>query len=185
VITGSYSGDDNYNAVAASNSIPLQIPVGVNVFQFTAPDGQSQTIAAGQTATYNLVVIANGFAGSVTFACTGAPAGMACTVAPSPAVFNGGNSLPLVVKVAPSATSELLPSRLHRFLFASAAFIALMLVGLSNRHRRTVLVLIGLCLCIACGGGPTTVPPAAATIVVSGKSGSISNSISLTLTVNH
>jgi hypothetical protein len=184
VITGSYSGDDNYNAVAASNSIPLQIPVGVNVFRFSAPDGQSQTIAAGQTATYSLVVIANGFAGSVTFTCTGAPAGMACTVGPSPAVFNGGNSLPLVVKVAPSATSELLPSRFHRFLFASAASIVLMLVGLSNRHPRTV-VLIGLCLCTACGGGPTTVPPTAVTIVVSGKSGSISNSISLTLTVNH
>jgi hypothetical protein len=185
VITASYSGDDNYNAVAASNSVPLTITVGTNVFQFTAPNGTSQTISAGQTATYNLVVNANGFGGRVTFTCN-VSLGIGCTVAPSPVVFNGGNSVPLVVNVTPSSTTKLMPSGFHRFPFAFAACFALVLVGLMRR-RRALLVLAGLCL-TACGGSPTIPmkpPPTVTIIVVTGTSGTTNNSISLTLTVNH
>ena len=43
----------------------------------------SATVTAGQMATYQLVLTATNYSGTITFSCTGAPAGDSCSV-PSP-----------------------------------------------------------------------------------------------------
>jgi 6-phosphogluconolactonase (cycloisomerase 2 family) len=69
----------------------------------TVTGGLSATVTAGQTATYNLQLVAD-FSGSISFTCTGAPATATCTSAPSPLKVTSGTSVPFTVSVATTAT---------------------------------------------------------------------------------
>ncbi len=72
--------------------------------------GLTLTVTAGQTATYNLQLVPGpGFTGSVSFACTGAPATSTCTTAPSPLTVTGGAPVPFTVSVTTTATGTLAP----------------------------------------------------------------------------
>jgi hypothetical protein len=172
-------------------------------FSFQAPSGLSQTIAAGQTATYNLTLSSNNsFAGAVTFTCSGAPGGSTCTV-------NGGNALnltagqtnaPFTVTVTNTTNAGVTPNGLRGWPMAFAAILAGLLIGVARKPKRAfpmalaVLLLGGL---ISCGGGnggggtptptptPTPKPNTNATLTVTGTGNSLSRSISLSLTVTH
>src|SRR5262249_21590416 len=63
----------------------------------------SATITAGQTATYNLQILAaTNFAGNISFACSGAPPASTCGV--PPALPINGNAVPFTVRVATTGT---------------------------------------------------------------------------------
>jgi hypothetical protein len=179
----------------------------VAFFSFQAPSGGSQTIAAGQTATYNLTLSSNNsFAGSVTFTCSGAPGGSTCTV-------NGGNALtltagqtnvPFTVTVTNTQNAGVTPNGLRGWPMAFAAILAGLLIGAARKPKKAfpmalaVLLLGGM---LSCGGGngggggptptptpiptPTPKPNTNATLSVTGTGGGVSRSISLSLTVTH
>jgi hypothetical protein len=179
----------------------------VAFFSFQAPSGATQTIAAGQTATYNLTLSSvNSFSGSVTFACSGAPGGSTCTV-------NGGNALnltagqtnvPFTVTVTNTQNAGVAPSGLRGWPIAFAAILAGLLIGARKPKQAfpmalAVLLLGGMLSCGGGGGGgggtptptptpiptPTPKPNTNATLNVTGTSGGVNRSISLSLTVTH
>jgi hypothetical protein len=174
-------------------------------FSFQAPSGISQTIAAGQNATYNLSLTSdNSFAGSVTFTCTGAPGGSTCTV-------NNGNPLPLsagqtqafTVTVTNTQNAVVAPSGLRGWPMAFAAILAGLLIGATRKPKQAFPMVVAVLLVggmLSCGGGggggggtptptptpaPTPKPNTNATLVVTGTGNSVSRSISLNLTVTH
>jgi hypothetical protein len=171
-------------------------------FSFQAPSGSSQTIAAGQTATYNLQISSNNnFSGSVTFACAGAPGGSTCTV-------NGGNPLaltatstnvPFTVTVTNTQNAGVAPSGLQGWPMAFAAILAGLLIGTTRKPKQAFPIVLAVLLVggmLSCGGGggggtptptPTPKPNTNATLTVTGTSSSpaVSQNISLSLTVTH
>jgi len=148
-----------------------------------APGSNSVTVTAGQTAAFNLQLTPGpGFAGSASFACSGAPAQTTCT-APN-VQFAGGTPISYVVSVATTkSTMIVIPVRLPPFIWlhmlslaaCCGAFVLFLygsklrglnsVAGLSSvggRMRAAALtILTTLCLFEAggCGGGVAAVSP--------------------------
>lgn len=65
---------------------------------------------AGQTATYNLQVTpSNGFAGTVSLSCTGAPMSALCSVSPPSVAVSGASGTALVVSVSHTSSVLVVP----------------------------------------------------------------------------
>jgi hypothetical protein len=72
--------------------------------------GFSQTVTAGQTATYNLQLLGgSGFSGSVTLVCAGAPTKATCNP-PAAIQITGGKISPAVITIATTASSFVPPT---------------------------------------------------------------------------
>jgi len=144
-----------------------------------APGSTSATVTAGQTATFNLLLTPGpGFAGSITFACAGAPAAATCT-APN-AQLAGGTPVSYVVTVATTANTMIVPPpqppqlppfvwlRVYLLLAGCGAFVLLLfasrLQGWSSGAALRVAalaVLASLCVFEAagCAGGGASASP--------------------------
>ena len=177
----------------------------------TGADGAvSQTVTAGQTARYSLAVApSNGFSGTVTLTCSGAPTAATCSVSPSSVSVSGTSSTPFTVSVATTSRASI-ASVWPRLPGPIGWMIALLLGGLLSvrfaAQRRALakisthakgwllalvfVVLIGM---IGCGGGSsstvktpvqTGTPIGTYTVVVSATSGSTTHTQNLTLVVN-
>ena len=128
--------------------------VAISLAQGTS---NTATVTAGETATYSLVASdgGNGYVGTASFTCTGAPA--ACTVTPSQ-VSIGPNPSPITVTVTTTAAqaaavthSGPLGSGLTLCFAFAAAFLA-------KRKRLSYLYLLLFSIaltfaCASCGGG--------------------------------
>ena len=131
----------------------------------------SQTINAGQTATYTLSAApAGGFNQTVTWTCTGAPTGGTCSVSPSVVTLDGTHTATATVTVTTTARGMVLPLGLPRSsppqlpwparnfgLAWLAALLGICTLGLAcKRNPRLALSasVIALMLCTySCGGG--------------------------------
>jgi 6-phosphogluconolactonase (cycloisomerase 2 family) len=142
-----------------------------------APGSTSVTVTAGQTAAFSLQLTPGaGFAGSASFACTGAPAQATCT-APN-VQFTGGAPVSYVVSVATTkSTMILVPLQLPPFIWlrlfslvaCCGAFALLLYVsksralskapGLARAAALTLLVALCLFEAAGCGGGAAAVSP--------------------------
>ncbi len=101
-------------------------------FTIAAATGSSlsATVAAGQTAQFNLQVTpGTGFAGTLTFACAGAPAAAACT-APLSVQLAGGNSSNFSVMVTTTGTGASVPISLLLRVPPSMAPFSIFLVAI-------------------------------------------------------
>jgi hypothetical protein len=171
----------------------------------------SATVRQGETATYPLTLIpTGGFLGSVQFSCLAAPKATNCIVLPNPLVISG--NFPVTARVAiataptpvPAPPSPLPPWQLGLGQMAGSTLGMLLLVRLGisgqdrHRRRRNTLLLGLLALLIpslGCGSltriaspgvptPPVTSPPAKTyAVVITGVSGDIHQSITLTLNV--
>lgn len=77
-------------------------------FEISVAPGSSasQTITAGQMASYSLVFTPEGgFNGTVTLACSGAPTGANCTATPASFPFTGSSAVPVTISVATTAVA--------------------------------------------------------------------------------
>jgi hypothetical protein len=168
----------------------------------------SATVTPGQTATFSLNVTGtNGFSGAVNFTCSGAPAGATCTASPNPANISGAAAVPVTVNVITQAATAAVPvgttwPRLPDALCVALLFevaLAFLLLALSKRRaisRKAIPALLALgiatAICIGCGGGSSPsnqpgnsgTPSGNYTLVLTATSGSVSESMNLTLTVN-
>jgi Subtilase family len=134
----------------------------------------SQTIAAGQTATFTVSAAPdNGFNQTVTWSCIGAPAGATCSVSPSMLTLDGTHTATATVTLTTTARSMVSlpnlprtsPLRLPWYAWAlRLACVAVLaaLLGFCGRKRSSELRLrlaetaavVALSLCAySCGGG--------------------------------
>jgi hypothetical protein len=191
-LTVSYPNTLATSVVAVSGS-------AVEPFALQAASGQatSVTVKAGSSASYSLQAqAAAGFAGNVQLSCSGAPQFASCSVQPASLALTGGGSVSFAVNVATTTTASAGQSRAMIPLFA--AMLAVSLLGLSSSATRTFVIMMGFaCVLIlaGCGGGssaapivtppsPSNTPPGEYTLTVTGSSGTVSQSITLNLTVN-
>jgi hypothetical protein len=174
-------------------------------FQITSST-TSQTVIAGQTATYSLTLAPlGGFNQSVNLTCSGAPSLSTCTVTPSSVTLNGTASAAVTVQVMTTAASLAPPSGkvsppslmgLGR-MFWLYAFLALASLGaLAGAKKRRAAYLLGAGLLMvmlwsACGGGSQVVhnpgtPAGTYTLDVSAKmtNTTLEHDLKLTLTVD-
>jgi trimeric autotransporter adhesin len=185
-LTAQYSGDATYNAAA---SAPLVV-TAVSPFNLAATVA-SQTIAAGQSATFNVTLNGvSGFSGTVNFNCTGAPNGSTCAVSPASANLSSTtSSVPLTVTISNTANARMeRPFRSLPFVFAG--LLGVVVLGLKRNPRNRLLMLTTLLIVLvagvsSCGGSKTPAPPTNATLTVTGTSGNVSSAVTLNLTVTH
>ncbi len=176
---------------------------GTSTFSVTAPSSGSVTVTAGQTASYVMTVAGVGgpFTNAVDLACTGLPAKSTCSF--TPATVTPGASATSTLSIATTAptTSALerraLPgSRGGGALTLAVLFpgIGLLGWGLHGRSRRwralaVVLLMVGACMLPGCNSSSTTkmttpgTPAGSYTVTVTGTSGTISQSGTVTLVV--
>jgi len=90
-------------------TVTINGTVSASAFTVDSSSTLSATVNAGQTASYSVKLAAGaGYSGSVTMACSGAPATTTCTVA-NPIVLNSGATTTFSVMVSTTARSLLLP----------------------------------------------------------------------------
>jgi uncharacterized protein len=169
----------------------------------------SSTVTPGQAANYTVTVSPmNGFAQSVSFSCSGAPAGATCSVTPSQVTLNGSNSANVAVAVVTAGTGmgQMQPfngrstgSMLALWLALSGVFGMVMLPRFGPRRgpsRSCVfygIMLVGvvslLLMILACGGGNggSTTPTGTYQLTVTGTytsgSATLTHNVQLTLVV--
>jgi hypothetical protein len=183
-VSAQYSGDGTYNATTVAPSlVAIASP-----FNFTAT-ANSQTVAAGGTATFNITLNdVGGFAGAVNLTCAGATGGATCTANPNPANLTATTtSVPVTVTVSNTATARLAPNPFKTLPWAFGAAFAGLLWGMKRKSRHALLVVLAAALIVgvgSCGGGGAK-PPTVDTLTVTGTSGAATNTITLTLTVTH
>ena len=179
-------------------------------FSIATPTGSSTTasVTAGQPATYNLQLSPAGFSGTITLTCSGAPSGATCTPTPSTLTTNGTAAVPFAVNVTTQANSALFlfgPDSFRRppisplLLAAWSMLLALLLAGAALSRRPVHVRVKSVCFLVlgsaaiflaACGGGSATTPPNVGTqkgtytLVLTAKSGTLTHTMNLTLTVN-
>jgi len=130
------------------------------------------------------------------------PRGAACVASPNPVPVGGGPTIATVTITTAERTfvpmnfrKFVFPENGHRFVgvpFAALiVFLSMVILG-RMRFRPAVgafgLTIVLLLLATACGGGPSGVPAgtpvSTSQVVVTATSGSVSQPITLTLTVN-
>jgi hypothetical protein len=210
VFTPSINGPETANLVItdAASANPQTIPLsasGTNTANFAlAASPTNLTVAQGASGTFKLTLTpAGGFNQSVALSCGGAPSMSTCAISPASITPTDGVT-PVVATVtiatqSPSLVNspgvELrLPPSAWQALFALLAFLFLSFSSRKSKFstRMGMLVLtVSILLAIGCGGGQHTPPPPAggtpkgtSTITLTGKSGTLTSSTSVTLTVN-
>jgi hypothetical protein len=191
-ITAQYSGDNIFNSAASlANSVAVSAPFG-----FTGTT--VQTIMAGQTATYNLFLNQTNFTGMVSIVCSGAPGGATCAANPSTVSLTPASAnTPVTVTVSNTANAQLTPGPFGNAPFVFAAVFAGLVLGARRKPKQAFLLMLAALLLVgisSCGGHASTPPPPPppptnATLTVAatsaGPSGTLSSSISLSLTITH
>jgi hypothetical protein len=210
-IPGTYNISINGLDVTGSPSNSLTIALTVNQdFTIGSLTPATQTINAGQSASYNFSVLPVGvsFANAVTFSCSGTPAISLCSFTPNP-VTPGTSSAAVVMSISTTASSS--SSFRPRIFYALwLAIPALAFLGIKRRGEKPAkltlpALLLGLFLLAvllpSCGGGGSNgggggggggggqqqgTQPGAYTITVTGTSGTSSHQAASTvvLTVN-
>jgi hypothetical protein len=211
---GSYNININVRDAGASGtpSHSLTLPfTTIQDFIVGTVTPTTQTITAGQSASYNLSVIPVGasFSNAVSLSCSGGPTISLCSFTPDP-IIPGGSSAAVVMSISTTAASAS-SSRARIFYALWVALPALVLLGAAGRKRGKLRLPVALCglfllglLLASCGGGGSNgggssggvgggggggqqqgTQPGTYTITVTGASGTLTHQAStVTLTVN-
>lgn len=206
-VQATYSGDGNYAASTGSVTETVTPPPD---FSVTTSGTTTQTVSAGQTATFmNAISVAplNGFNAQVNLSCSMpfAASGTTCTVTPSMLTTGSGIATVTVTTTSRGLALLFVPKRGpgRRPQYVPIGLLSLLLTSLllyfarvcCQRIERALpsvaIALFLMLLTIGCGGGnsapslppPTGTPAGSYTITVSGTSANVTNSASLTLIV--
>ncbi len=164
----------------------------------------SVTVSSGATATYPLLLSSlQGISGSVSLACSGAPANSVCTVNPSTENLGGTYTISVTVQTGQTQASNLAPrspfdpSNTPAYL----ACLAFPLACLARKRRLprmllAIVILAALASLAGCGssreipgsgggggGSSSTTPPGTYNLTVSASAAGLTHSVNLTLVV--
>ena len=204
---GSGSGTLTLTDNVGTQTVPLS---GTGMDFAVTSSATSQTVTAGQTASYSLTLAPQGgFSQTVNLTCTGAPSESTCTLTPNTVTLNGTASGTVAVAVSTTAPSlappqvRFLPPRMRGlgrvfWLYALLWLASVLVLTVARKRRAAWLLGAGLLLVVlwsGCGGGTTTVPPPSTpgtpagtyTVDVTATDAAIptlTHTIQLTLTVN-
>jgi hypothetical protein len=160
-VSGNVTFSDN-----VTNSSPTYLISGNGVnFTLTGPNATTGTLTSTGNATYDLSVSgSSGFAGSVSFACSGLPTNTQCLFSPNPAT-PGASSLPVTLTVSRINDIAAIDSP-PRYLQGSAALVGTILLMLRRQKRKAVkshlvftIMVACVLLLVSCGGGTSSVTP--------------------------
>jgi hypothetical protein len=196
---GATAGSLNLNTNVPSQAV-FSVPLSGNALDFSLGSAASQTISAGQTATYNLSASASdGFSGSISLSCSGVPATTSCTATPSSLPLAVDGTAPYSVTVTTTANSTAASSQgLTRLGGAPwTGILSLSVIGIvigcSRRHKLrkiAAVVLLSSCglILVSCGGGSSGsgggggggggnsgTPPGTYNLTITGTVGSVSH----------
>lgn len=208
-ITASYTGDSTF---AASTSAAITVTVVAPNFSLSLNPATIAVKAGSSSQTSLTVTPVGGFDQQITLACSGMPAHATCSFSPATVTPNGSNSAAqsTVTISTNEATADLrdLPGGGTKRLpvqFAFAVLGVLCLIGVRKRGLalrgglNLALMVAALLLAMAgtaltgCGGGsgssgsnppPNQTPAGTYSVTISGAAGNISQSTTMTLTVN-
>ena len=210
-IPGAYNININSQDVGGTPSHQVTLALTVQSdFALGSLTPPTQTIKAGQSASYNFSVLPVGaaFSDPVNLSCSGAPAASLCTFTPNPAT-PGNNSAAVVLQVNTSASSaRIVPYGWKGTAVFYALWLALPAIcvfrsstrrGSKLRLARSILALFLLgALLTSCGGGGSNggsgggggiggqqqgTQPGTYTITVTGTSGSLTHNAPGTITL--
>lgn len=203
--TGARDGSLSISTNASSSPSTVALSGAGADFQFVAGSSgaTSQTVAAGQTATFTLQVSGStGFSDSVTFACANVPAGYSCSANPPSLTVNGTAqnvtvSVTTPVTVAGMIAPVKLPPLMPTVTLAFSGVLGFLACFTARRKIPLCVcaIVVAVSLLAACGGGgggrtnnpppPPVVTPQTHTITVTATSqaGDV-KSTTLNLTVN-
>jgi hypothetical protein len=207
-VQATYSGDANYSTSTGTFTETVLPPPPD--FSVTTPGITTQTVAAGQTATFsNAISIAaqNGFSAQVNLSCSLPVAATATNCSVNPASFPSGSGTASVV-VSTMARGWVLPGwpRMRFISWPQILPVFLLMILLSaillRRTRRqrfvgalplAIIVLLLTMEAIGCGGSgynpppppppPTGTPAGTYTVTVTATSGTLTHTSTLTVTV--
>jgi len=175
----------NLIGIGTNSGLGLAIPSG---------GSGSATVSAGQSASYTLSIGGAGMSGTAALSCTGAPTGASCSV---PASQSLSSTTASTITVTVSTASRMLAATSSPTSQRSPwlwAFFVLGIVAIRERSKpkrsrlRHVRLVLPLFLA-SCGGGggpqqnPNGTPAGNYTLTVAATSGSVTEKVSLTLTV--
>jgi hypothetical protein len=198
-ITAMYSGDANFAAITSSTLIEI-----VEDFSFSIPSS-AVTAPPNGTAVFTFTVTpvdSTTFPAAVTLSVSGLPTGATYTFSPATLTAgSGATAVTLTIRIPPLTAREQLPRGIDRDSSRGLAPFTLALLLLpfaakmrraGKRCRRLMLMLllmasgvgatVGLSGC-GTGNGYFGQPPQSYTVTVTGTSGTLSHSATVTLTV--
>jgi hypothetical protein len=145
------------------------------------------TLSAGQSGkTTVLVTPENGFASTVSFNCSGLPAGVSCSFAPA-TVTPSGTVASTTLTIGSSIASAALPHNSTSSFPGSALAMVFCCFGWKRRRALQVLLLVGVAaeagLCTGCATNVVSAVSNTSNIAVIATNGSLQPSTNLTLTM--
>ena len=149
------------------------------------------TVTAGDTAVFNLTLNSTNYTGTVTYTCTGAPAGDVCSVIPSPLNLTPATtSSQVVVTVQTAATTAMLESKSSVLLSTLSLAGAILCIPFWIKRKRfgamaILLMTAGMLVAVSgCGGrSKPAATTSTLTLTASGTGGVAPATTTLTLTV--
>ena len=179
-ITASYSGDTNF-----ASSTSSVVPYSVKYFNVSANPTTVAVTAPGQSGSTTLTVTPlGGFNQSVSYSCTGLPAGATCTFSAASAT----SETLAIATTGPSASLDKIPSRRRRLFYALMlpGFLGLVLSAGNRKSRRAMRLLSFVAVLSlatfwmpACGGGGSSTqsnpgtPVGTSTVTITATAGSL------------
>lgn len=169
------------SAIASSEYV---LPV---TFAIAATPSSLFTAAGGQATTTLTVTPQNGFHSAVSFGCGGLPAGATCSFSPATVTPMSGGSVTTQLTIGTGAMAD---ARHGSGLWLPAfSFGVLLLVWRPRRKAklRTIVAVLGfglISVCSGCGSQRSPRIPTVSVITVTGTSGSLQQSMSVSLMVD-
>jgi hypothetical protein len=186
LVVGDFNGDGLPDL--AGPAVLLNNGASVGASSFTVSTSPSSlTLAAGKQGTVTVTVTPkSGFSGQISFACSGLPAGASCVFNPS-TVMSSGAAASTTLTITAQTGMAMLPGNSEP-LFPKLIPVLVLSILWPRRWRRRFVVLLaislaGLSFLSACGGSGTH-QPGASTVTVTATSGSIHQTVAISLTVN-
>jgi hypothetical protein len=199
---GAQSGNLTVSSSTAAAGAAVALSGMGSDFTVTASGATKQTVAAGQTASYTLVITPlSGSAGSFAFQCGTLPAYALCLFNPASETLSAGvtGNVTVQISTGQSGTARLIRPAGWRVV---PLLCALVLLPLGGKRRRTALLLAvllavlagGVSSCAGSGGGSggstgstsggNVTPPGTYSIPVTISSNNVQHSSTLTLIVD-